>query len=163
MAKINWLELVLENEEKVLDGIKEAHEMACGGNNGNEYTAEINSDGNISIREYTSSGSQSEATWKGNAIELVRIKAIDPMEGDTFDWFPEDDPTLTATEKASFLLWCEENAETASDPCLLYNWNPEVWERWEANYTEEYLVNYAEEYVHNAWDWLVEDLRRDQR
>ena len=158
MTKVNWREILLANEDKVKDGIRRAYELACDGNQGVIYVAEVDTEGNISIGEYIGSGSQSYESWKGIAVEVARIEAFDSMDGDDFSYFPKDDCELTDEEKAGFVKWAQEREENPQNPYLLQEWEAEVWNRWRTTYKDNYLEGYVDDYVEEQFERLTEDI-----
>lgn len=157
MTNKEWITLIEEHEDALRDTIEEAYEKACGASPDLVYCVELDQVGRIGIAEFIGSNSMSGCVHDGNAIEIIRIAGFDPTDGDDFSYFPEDDMTLTDTEKKDFLAWAEANDTGKPTPSDLEEWDEIIYHRWYNDYCENYLSQ-----SDGFWDAL-EDRKKELR
>lgn len=134
-----WLELINEHEEQIVNTVGEAYRLACGASDSLTYCVELDQLGRVGIAEFIGGNSWSGEVHDGKAIEISRISAFDPTDGDDFNYFPKDDICLTDEQKKDLLAWAEENCIEKPTPSDMYDWNPEVYHQWYREYCENYL------------------------
>ncbi len=89
MSRTNWVQLIEEKREALLEAIRKAYKDAyqgCGGDNsGWVYSVILDQDGDIHIG-HLSSNSTDGAVWNGTATEVYRVSywGVDPYWHDYF-------------------------------------------------------------------------------
>lgn len=157
---MKWSRILEKKEDQILEAIKKAYRKACDASRDIDYTVEVDRDGEIHICEYIGN-SMSESVWKGESLEVTRIKGFDPTDGDDFSWFPESDATLTEDEKQAFITWCKEQ-DADPTPYALEEWNPELYEKWRKNYIESYLDAYEDNFAEEEFRTSLEIAREKE-
>lgn len=81
MQAKEWAEVIREHREGIEERIQDAYASAATAPRGVEYSVEVYPDGHAVVREYIGNA-QSADVWHGVALEVYRVKAFDPLEGE---------------------------------------------------------------------------------
>jgi hypothetical protein len=111
MNKVNWLEIITGNENRVREAIRKCHEDAWKGwgFSGSTISITMNADGEISDTFIENNSTDGEV-YAGKAIYLARVPTVLDIEYGFDDILAE----LDETELRDFLMWCHENDEMPS-------------------------------------------------
>jgi len=144
--KVNWIKVLEDNEEKIIDALKQAYKQAIGGNSWEECV-DIDPNGKICV--YTiGNNSTSMDVWKGEVIEIARFGWWEPdVDGEDVVQFLKGEDKLQ-----DFAQWLvneeyidpdELNNESSisKEAWLLEKWNQKLWDQ----YMEEFK------------DWLMDE------
>ena len=111
MKKVNWLEIITGNENRVREAIRKCHEDAWKGwgFSGSTISITMNADGEISDTFIENNSTDGEV-YAGKAIYLARVPTVLDIEYGFDDILAE----LDETELRDFVMWCHENDEIPS-------------------------------------------------
>ncbi|HBC94796.1 MAG TPA: hypothetical protein DCZ10_18335 [Pelotomaculum sp.] len=150
MEKINWMEIIQEEYDNILDALAAVYSEACCLNANSEICQVLKMDSNGTLIHHTSTADNtSSAVWNGNAIELARMAWFNPL-----DFADEAEVILsylTKEELQGFTRYLDGENPTLHK---LRQWNFHIADRFEKKYTEKYADDNAP-----AWaDKMMEEL-----
>ncbi|TEB05986.1 hypothetical protein Psch_03028 [Pelotomaculum schinkii] len=139
MEKINWLEIIEEESDNILDALTAVYDEACCLNANSEIcqVLKMNSDGTL-IHHTSTADNTSSAVWNGNAIELARMAWFNPL--DFTDEAEVISSYLTKEELQDFTRYLDGENLTLHK---LRQWNFYIADRLEKKYTEKYAADNA--------------------
>lgn len=152
MEKINWLEIIEEESDNIIDALTAIYTDACCLNANSEICQVLKMDKDGTIIHHTLPADvTSSAVWTGDAIELARLSWFNPFDG--VDEAEVISSYLTKEELQEFNTYLNGEKPTLKK---LRQWNLYVADRLEKKYTEKYAAD-------NAPVWaakVMEDLRK---
>lgn len=152
MNKVNWLEIITGNENRVREAIRKCHEDAWKGwgFSGSTISITMNADGEISDT-FIENNSMDGEVYAGKAIYLARAATVLDIEYDLDDILAE----LDETELRDFVAWCHENSEVP-DMGTVREWDDDITESAIQAIREGYAEAAIDSDTDMAWDGLIE-------
>jgi len=123
--KINWVKVMEDNSEAIVDTIKLAKEEAYGCMQGWHIDVEINEDGKVWTSGLNSHGSQSMSSWKGETLIVCHVNSweVDTNEAEDIKYSPEIYAEYLAQQEA------EDGYDSAWE--FMENKYPEIRQQWQ--------------------------------
>lgn len=136
MEKINWLEIIEEESDNILDALTAVYDDACCLNANSEIcqVLKIDSDGTL-IHHTSAVDNTTSSVWSGHAIELARLTWFNPL--DDADEADVISSYLTKEELQEFTRYLDGEKLTLHK---LRQWNTNIADRLEKKYTEQYAA-----------------------
>ena len=158
--KINWIELLQQNEEAILEAGKQAYRDACS----SHYDNSFNNTEDVVINQYGEVRNQTmQKNWdsmdcrEGTAMVVISFNKFNPWEDESEDDIIID--TLEAEELAEFKSWLKENDIVRFDRRDLETWNSEIAGRIDDEYVSAYIDDTIDEQVNNQFEQCIEGLK----
>lgn len=151
MEKINWLEIIEEERDNILDALTAVYNEACCLNANSEIcqVLKIDRDGTV-IHHTISADTTSSAVWAGNAIELARMAWFNPL--DDADETEVISAYLTKEDMQDFTQFL-----AGEKPSLqkLRQWKIPAADRLEKEFTEKYVADNAPAWASKTMDEIL--------
>lgn len=161
--QIKWSEILTQNEDAIIDALKQAYRQACGSqaNSGWQECVDITQEGRISV--YTiGQNSTSGDVWSGETLEIARVDWFNPTDGieaDDVIKFLRNESKLddwVAYLVAEELITQEEADDISNTYYYTYtiqDWNQELWKQYLSE-VEDWLIN---EFAENRAEGIFSD------
>ena len=158
--KIDWIELIKTNEEKIMEAGRQAYRNACGSTEDREYTEDAKITMFGEVEQYANHQDYSpKDVWLGQADAIFSFQRFNPWDNEQEE------------EKAIFALLDEAEAETFRQYLKqeginratrgdLEKWSKEIHEKVHTKYIQEYIAKNMEEQVQQQYDKYLETLMK---
>ena len=158
--KINWIEILKQNEEAILEAGKQAYRDACSGHYDNSFsnTEDVVINQYSEIRNQTmQKNCDSMDCREGNAMVVISFNKFNPWENQSEDDIIMD--TLEDEELIEFKSWLEENDIERFDRLDLESWNSEIAGRIDDEYVSAYIDDTIDEQVNSQFEQCIKRLK----
>jgi hypothetical protein len=139
MEKINWPEIIEEENDNIIDALEALYNDACCLNTNSEIcqAIKIDSDGTL-IHHTTTAEAITSSVWSGHAIELARMAWFNPL--DDADEAEVISAYLSKEELQTFNQFLGGEKPSIKK---LRQWNVAAADRVEKKFTEKYAADHA--------------------
>jgi len=151
MEKINWLEIIEEESDNIIDALAALYNEACCLNADSEIcqVLKIDPDGTL-IHHTIAADAISSSVWTGKAIELARMAWFNPF--DNADQAEVISAYLTKEELQAFTQFLAGANLTMQK---LREWNMYIADRLEKKFTEKYAADNAAGWAAKTMDDIL--------
>jgi len=160
--KINWVEILEQHEETILEAGRQAYRNACTTVYDNSFSMTedviVNKYGNIRT-ETQQQNWQSQDTWNGDAVCVISFKRFNPWENESEDEAIKN--ILESDEMLEFKKYLDANEIEYYGRNELRDWNTEIANRVDSEMEQYDIDDHMEEQVQSQFEQCIERLKQE--